>query len=127
MKACTKCLIVKPYSEFNVDNASKDKHQYYCRECMIQAIKNTRKKNRVMKIKKLEDANKIRMRLLVLTAAKSMMKKVPDFKSFENFSGQDMVTVFLALPETSRERLYKTFNREIDSLIDEQEELFDKI
>lgn len=36
MKTCTTCLLSKPKSEFHVDNATKDKLSYKCKQCRSQ-------------------------------------------------------------------------------------------
>ena len=53
MKKCSKCKIVKPYSEFVKDRSKKDGHRFHCNTC----LKEYYQKNRVEKLDKARTRN----------------------------------------------------------------------
>lgn len=58
-KKCTKCLKIKPVSEFHTDRSRKDGLRYWCKPCNINNIKQWTQKNPAY-VKRLQRNNDLK-------------------------------------------------------------------
>ena len=73
LKLCCRCKIAKPFSEFNKNNTTEDKLNYYCKTCLNKDSKQKR-------IKKLKEKH-----ILQLNLKRHQLKKCNSCKNLKHF------------------------------------------